>query len=98
MDGAMPGAPDDGAVGAFRPLPDLASSTSRAMTRPCGPEPLMRASSMPASLARRRASGEENVLAWPLACGAPSPAAFGGDLSPVGRGEGDAGFVGASAF
>ena len=30
------------AAGAFRPLPDFASSTSRATTRPCGPEPVMR--------------------------------------------------------
>ena len=34
--------------------------------RPCGPEPLMRAMSMPASLARRRASGDEKTRAWPL--------------------------------
>ena len=31
------------AAGGFSPLPDLACSTSRAMMRPCGPEPLMRA-------------------------------------------------------
>src|SRR4051812_34321683 len=64
----MLGALEGAAAGALRPLPDFASSTSRAMTRPCGPEPLMRPSSMPASLASRRASGDENVRSWPLIC------------------------------
>ena len=48
---------------------------SRATTRPCGPEPVMRPSSMPASLARRRASGEEKMRAWPLACAPVLPLA-----------------------
>ena len=72
------------AAGAFRPLPDFASSTSRAMTRPCGPVPVMRPSSMPASFARRRASGDEKMRPWPLACarvtrprGAGAAAGFG---------------------
>src|SRR5690348_4787684 len=43
------------------PLPDFASSTSRAMMRPCGPEPWIRDTSMPASLARRRARGDANT-------------------------------------
>ena len=68
IDGAMRRVAAAGAAaGALRPLPDLAPSTSRATMRPCGPEPLMRASSMPASLARRRASGDEKTRAWPLA-------------------------------
>jgi len=78
IDGAMLGAPAGAAAGAFSPLPDLASSTSLAMTRPCGPEPLIRASSMPASLARRRASGDEKMRAWPLACGAGAAACGAG--------------------
>src|SRR5215468_841901 len=60
------------AAGATRPRPDFAASTSRAITRPCGPEPWMRARSMPASFASRRASGDENtrlVRASPI----PSP-------------------------
>src|SRR5437762_12038492 len=69
MDGAIIGALG-AAAGAFSPLPDLACSTSLAITRPCGPEPLMRPSSMPASFAKRRASGEEKMRAWPLAWGA----------------------------
>ncbi len=42
------------------------------MTRPCGPEPSMRPISIPASFAKRRASGEEKtrLAAWPLARGA----------------------------
>ncbi len=40
--------------------------------------PLMRASSMPASLARRRASGEENMRARPSACGAGAAAGAAG--------------------
>ena len=39
----------------------LAASTSRRMTRPCGPEPVMAAMSSPASLARRLASGDANT-------------------------------------
>ena len=65
------------AAGATSPLPDLAASTSRAMMRPCGPEPLMRARSMLASFARRRASGDEKIRAWPLLCAAESFAGAG---------------------
>src|SRR5262245_16248958 len=49
------------AAGAAIPRPDLAASTSRAMTRPCGPEPWRRARSMPASFASRRARGDEKM-------------------------------------
>ena len=44
---------------------------SRAMTRPCGPLPSIRAMSRPASFARRRASGDEKMRAV-------SPFAFAG--------------------
>src|SRR5690348_1142666 len=93
----MAGAPAGIAAGAFRPLPDFTCSTSRATMRPCGPLPSMRASSIPASFASRRASGEEKMRAWPLACGVdgfpdalptPSPDCFAVDLSPAGRGDG----------
>src|SRR3984885_6068764 len=60
------GAPAGVAAGARRPLPSLAAATSRAITRPCGPEPAMRPISMPASLASRRASGEEKARFVPL--------------------------------
>ncbi len=39
----------------------MAAFTSRSTTRPCGPEPLTAARSRPASLAMRRASGEEKT-------------------------------------
>ena len=87
MLGAAPGA----AAGAFRPLPDLAPSTSRAMTRPCGPVPVMRPRSIPASFARRRASGEEKMRPCPLAfaagaaCGAGAGGG-GGALAACGAG------------
>src|SRR5579883_3951 len=64
----MPGAA--GAAGARNPPPAFACATSRAITRPCGPEPAMRAISMFASLASRRASGDAKMRPWPLACGA----------------------------
>src|SRR3984957_14956889 len=76
MDGATTGAaePTAGAtLGARRPRPDFAASTSRAMTRPWGPEPSMRPTSTPASLASRRASGEEKILLVPPA---PAPCPF----------------------
>src|SRR6516162_1673320 len=66
------------AAGATRPRPDLAASTSRAMTRPCGPEPSTRARSMPASFASRRASGDEKtrlVRASPIPSPSPRRAA-----------------------
>src|ERR1700729_1564093 len=96
MAGPPVAAPAGAVAGARKPLPSFAAATSRAMTRPCGPEPAMRPRSMPASLARRRASGEEKTrlapdgfVSWPLVR-TPSPAACGGDLSPLGRGEGGA--------
>jgi len=73
IEGAMLGAPGT-AGGAFNPLPDFACSTSRAITLLCGPEPTMRPSSIPACLARRRASGEEKMRPWPLVCGAADAA------------------------
>src|SRR5437764_13379741 len=99
MVGAIEDAPGGAAAGAFRPLPDLACSTSRATTRRCGPVPVTIATSTPASLARRRASGEENTRPpWPLLCGAGcgAGAAMGGaDLGAAGAGAGAA--AGASA-
>src|SRR3954453_16761372 len=75
MVGAVKWAPAGVAAGAFRPMPDLACSTSRATTRPCGPVPVTIATSTPASLARRRASGEENTRPpWPLLCAAGAAA------------------------
>src|SRR5665213_2777175 len=95
MVGAMAG-PGAAAPGARSPLPDFASSISRAMTRPCGPEPCTRLRSRLASLARRRASGEEKMRLLPLAatgcaaafdggagCGA---GAFGGSVLAIGFG------------
>ena len=75
-----------GATAARRPLPDFAASISRAMTRPCGPDPVTRVRSIPASFASRRASGDEKILP-PTGAVTPSTAAFGGDLSPLRRGE-----------
>ncbi|MGY3421018.1 hypothetical protein ACVWZW_001493 [Bradyrhizobium sp. F1.13.4] len=103
MVGAVEGAPDGAAAGAFRPLPDLACSTSRATTRPCGPVPVTIDTSRPDSLARRRASGDENTRpAWPLlcaagaaACGAGAAAGAGAALGAAGAGAGAA--AGASA-
>ncbi len=80
----MAGAAEGAAAGAFSPLPDFASSTSRAITRPCGPEPSMRPSSMPASFAKRRASGEEKMRAWPLAWGADAAAGWGAGAAIAG--------------
>src|SRR5690606_9256235 len=55
-------APPTAAAGAALPVPEaIAFSTSALITRPCGPEPWVCAMSRPASLARRRASGEENT-------------------------------------
>src|SRR4029079_9905240 len=64
MEGTIEGTPGSAAPAAaagLMPLPDLAPSTSRAMTRPCGPEPWILDSSMPASFASRLASGEANT-------------------------------------
>src|SRR5476651_1928239 len=85
------------APGARIPLPDFAASMSRAITRPCGPEPSTRLRSTPASFARRRASGEEKILLAPSARGDGTPpgAAFAAPPSPL-RGEGLE--VAASAF
>ena len=55
------GAAAGAAPGARKPLPDFAASMSRAITRPCGPEPCTRLRSTFASFARRRASGEEKM-------------------------------------
>src|SRR5690606_16046092 len=66
-------------------LPDLAASTSALMTRPLGPVPEMADTSMPASLARRRASGEAKTL--PPSALAEAAAGFAtaaaGALEPV---------------
>src|SRR2546423_10783098 len=86
---AAPGA----AAAAFSPLPSLAAAMSRATTRPCGPEPAIRARSIPASLARRRASGEEKIRAWPLVAAAAGADAADG----VGFGAGASDFVGVGA-
>src|SRR4029078_7008879 len=75
------------AAGARNPFPDFAESISRAITRPCGPEPCTRPRSMPASFARVRANGDEKTRLLEEVR-SPSPADFGGDLSPLGRGEG----------
>src|SRR4051812_20597264 len=59
--------PADGAGAALSGvLPDLAASTSDLTTRPCGPEPVIAETSMPASLARRRASGEAKTRDEPF--------------------------------
>src|SRR3954453_2981435 len=98
MVGAVEGAPDGVAAGAFRPLPDLACSTSRATTRPCGPVPVTIATSRPDSLARRRASGEENTRpAWPLLCAAGAAACCAGAAAGGGGGLGAAGGGGGGA-
>src|SRR6516164_2690152 len=105
MVGAIAGADDGLAAGALRPLPDLACSTSRATTRPCGPVPVTIEISMPASLARRRASGEENTRPpWPLvlaagaaACGAGAAAGGGAAFGAAGAGAGADAAAGASA-
>src|SRR5690554_5495023 len=71
--------------------PDLAASTSDFTTRPLGPVPEMAATSMPASLARRRANGDANTL---------SPADFvgaGAAFAP-GNGAGAASVLVASAL
>src|SRR3954463_12488582 len=92
MVGAVEGAPDGVAAGAFRPLPDLACSTSRATTRPCGPVPVTIATSTPASLASRRASGEENTRpARPLLCAAGAAACGAGAAAGTGAALGAAG-------
>src|SRR3984957_13722306 len=77
MSGALAGA---AAAGARKPWPDFAASTSRAMTRPCGPVPWTRPRSMFASFAKRRAKGEEKILLvpptpapWPLVRTPPPP-------------------------
>ena len=46
---------------ALAPPPAIAASTSALTTRPCGPVPLTAATSTPASLAMRRASGEAKM-------------------------------------
>src|SRR6478736_8922425 len=93
-DGAPAGPP-----AGLMPLPDLAPSTSRAMMRPCGPEPWMRDTSMPASFASRRANGEANTRSPDGdACGAGawSFGAAGADAA-TGAGFG-ASVLGASVF
>src|SRR6187397_3681442 len=84
MAGAMAALCGPLAAGACKPLPDFAASMSRAITRPCGPEPCTRPRSMSASFARRRANGDEKTR-LPGEVRAPSPAAFGGDLSRWGE-------------
>src|SRR5438309_4813730 len=97
MVGAVEGADDGAAAGALRPLPDLACSTSRATTRPCGPVPVTIDTSMPDSLARRRASGDENTRPpWPLLCAAGA-AACGAGAALGAAGAGAAAAAGASA-
>src|SRR3954452_7380120 len=100
MVGAIEGAPDGVAAGALRPLPDLACSTSRATTRPCGPVPVTIDTSRPDSLARRRASGEENTRPpCPLLCTAGAAACGAGAAAGAGAalGAGAAAAAGASA-
>ncbi|MGY4488290.1 hypothetical protein ACVWWR_007481 [Bradyrhizobium sp. LM3.2] len=111
MVGALEGAPDDAVACALRPLPDLACSTSRATTRPCGPVPVTIDTSRPDSLASRRASGEENTRPpWPLPCAAGAAAAFaagvaagdgaalgGADLGATGAGAGASAAFGGAA-
>src|SRR5262245_9706738 len=76
-------------AGAAIPRPDLAASTSRAITRPCGPEPPTRARSMPASFASRRASGDEKTR---FGCTVRIPSS-----APSPRGETGAGGAGGAA-
>src|SRR6478609_5742995 len=87
-------APPAGApAGARKPLPDLACSMSRAMTRPCGPEPCTRLRSTLASLARRRASGEEKMRLPPFGGGWGDGEAFGAPGTAVDAGFSAAGFA-----
>src|SRR5690606_25560914 len=101
---AAAGAP---AAGLLAPLPDLAASTSDLTTRPFGPEPAMPERSIPASLARRFASGEANTRppsdfagALAAAAGALEPVlAFGAGAAVFGASGAAAGAaLGASAF
>ena len=71
-----------GAALASAPPPALAASMSDLTTRPCGPEPFTAATSMPLSLARRRASGEAKTRPPPLV------AATGGGRLPAGAAAG----------
>src|SRR6266436_5730974 len=68
--------------------PDLAASTSCAMTRPCGPVPAMRAISRPAALARRRASGEAKMRPRPFTGGAGAACDAGIDMPRAGGRDG----------
>src|SRR3954451_11913313 len=96
MVGAIEGAPDGVAAGALRPLPDLACSTSRATTRPCGPVPVTIDTSRADSLARRRANGQENTRQpCPLLCTAGAAACGAGAAAGAGAGLGAAGGRGA---
>src|SRR5690606_10852968 len=63
-------------------LPDLAASTSDLTTRPLGPVPEMAAISIPASLARRLASGEAKTRPPSALAGAAAGLAAGA-LEPV---------------
>src|SRR3984957_16985525 len=100
----MPGAAGAGARSATPP--DLAASTSCAMTRPWGPEPAMRPTSRPAALASRRASGEANTRpARPLVVTPPGAGAAtlpedgeGFEAGADGADEGGAGAAGAGAL
>ena len=72
-----------------RPL-FCASSTSRLTMRPCGPEPASAASSMPAALASRRASGDAKIRPCPFAA-SPRDARARGELFPSPSRGGDRG-------
>src|SRR5712671_6607190 len=85
----MPGAAGLGRGARNAAPPDFAASTSCAMTRPCGPVPAMRATSRPAALARRRASGEAKMRPRPLAAGAG--ATGGAGIATLCAGGGDGG-------
>ena len=88
------GAAGADAAGALAPPEATAASMSLFTTRPCGPEPETAESAIPASLARRRASGEANTRS-PASCpfeaaepaAAPPPTALRAATSPA-RGEG----------
>ena len=68
----------------FAPPPAIAVRTSFSTTRPCGPDPWTDATSMPASLAIRLASGEAKTRLPACACPAPlgfaAPCAWAGPL------------------
>ena len=104
MPGASAGAEEAAACGAgafFAPPPAMAAFTSRSTTRPCGPDPAMAETSIPASFASRRASGDAKTREPGAAAGfAAGAGAAAGALAGAGAeaaAGADAGACGAGA-